>query len=355
MRIIEEVQLDFSDVLIQPKCSKLLSRNDVNIKREFKWYDKNNEKHTISFIPVGTTNMGTCGTLKMARLMAESGHFGCLEKHIPFEDIDALFSEVESSTREVIIPSIGIREDTSNLFRLYDKWHIRMIMIDVPNGYIPSLIKRIKDIRDYCYDSFIIAGNIVDAAGASQILDAGANCCKGSIGNGSACLTRAATGVGRPQLSTIIETADFCHQRGAYFMSDGGVTNTGDICKAFGGGSDFVISGSLFSGCQEAAGELIEINGKKYKQYYGMSSHFAQQKHFGGIRSYSASEGREKLIPYVGTLDSVLQGIDGGIKSCCTYIGCDKMKNFSRHTTFYKVHNQLNTLFANCPDFVSKK
>lgn len=133
-------------------------------------------------------------------------------------------------------------------------------------------------------------------------------------------------------------------------MSDGGVTNTGDICKAFGGGADFVISGSLFSGCEEADGELVEINGKKYKQYYGMSSHFAQVKHFGGIRSYSASEGREKLIPYIGTLESVLQNIDGGLKSCCTYIGCDKMKNFSRHTTFYKVHNQLNTIFANCPD-----
>lgn len=350
MRIIEEIQLDFSDVLIQPKCSKILSRSEVNLKREFKWYNKDNVKQTVSFIPVGTTNMGTCGTLKMAKLMAESGHFACLEKHIKYEDIDKLFESLSEEARNSIVPSIGIKETTTDLFRLYDKWHIKMIMIDVPNGYIPSLMARIKEVRNHCIDSFIIAGNIVDAAGASQILDAGANCCKGSIGNGSACLTRATTGVGRPQLSTIIETADFCHQRGAYFMSDGGVTNTGDICKAFGGGADFVISGSLFSGCEEADGELVEINGKKYKQYYGMSSHFAQVKHFGGIRSYSASEGREKLIPYIGTLESVLQNIDGGLKSCCTYIGCDKMKNFSRHTTFYKVHNQLNTIFANCPD-----
>lgn len=133
-------------------------------------------------------------------------------------------------------------------------------------------------------------------------------------------------------------------------MCDGGVASPGDVCKAFGAGADFVISGSLFAGCEEAAGDVVEIGGKKYKQYYGMSSHLAQAKHFGGVRKYSSSEGREKLIPCSGTLQDALDDIDGGIRSCCTYIGCEKMKNFCRHTTFYRVHKQLNTLFANCKD-----
>lgn len=350
MRIIENEQLDFDDVLIQPKCSKILSRSQVNIEREFKWFNSDNIKQTMTCIPYGTTNMGTVGTCKMAKIMAISGHIACLEKHIPVDEIDKLFSELTEEQRTKIIPSIGIKESTDNIKYLYDKWKIKLLMIDVPNGYIPSLIDRIKELCEYCKDSAIIAGNVVDAAGASQILDAGAKIVKAGIGNGSVCITRLKTGVGRPQLSTIIEIADICHQRGCYVICDGGVVTPGDICKAFGAGADFVISGSLFAGCDESESDIVEIDGKKYKQYYGMSSHLAQKKHFNGIRTYSSSEGREKLIPYTGSLMSILNDIDGGIRSCCAYIGCTKMKNFNRHTTFYKVHKQVNTIFSSCKD-----
>lgn len=351
MRIIEEEQLDFDDVLIQPKCSKILSRSQVNLEREFKWYNDKNEKITTACIPYGTTNMGTCGTIDVARIMVKSGHLACLEKHIPFNEINSLFKELTIDECDKVICSIGIKEEIDTIVNLYNEWKMKFIMIDVPNGYIPSLVERIKLIHEKCPDSAIIAGNVVDAAGASQLMDAGAKIIKVGIGNGSVCLTRMKTGVGRPQLSTIIETSDICHQRGCYVMCDGGVTSAGDFCKAFGAGADIVISGSLFSGCDESSGEIVEINGKKYKQYYGMSSHHAQEKHFGGIRKYSSSEGREKLIPCTGPLEYTLQDIDGGLKSCCAYIGCTKMKNFSRHTTFYKVSKQLNTLFANCQDF----
>lgn len=373
MRIIEEEQLDFDDVLIQPKCSKILSRSEVNLMREFKWYDVDNtKKFTMTCIPYGTTNMGTVGVCSVAEKMVKSGHIACLEKHIPYEDIDMLFSHLSEEEQARAIPSIGIKEDCSTIEKLYDKWHLRLVMVDVPNGYIPSLVNRVKEIHQHCKDMCIIAGNVVDAAGAAQLMDAGVKIVKSGIGNGSVCLTRLKTGVGRPQLSTLIEVADACHQRGCYVMSDGGVNSAGDVCKAFGAGADFVISGSLFAGCDEAEGETIskwyksntvdrECSGckvsyypiyveKKFKQYYGMSSHLAQEKHFGGVRSYSASEGREKLIPCTGPLESVLNDIDGGLKSCCTYIGCTKMKNFSRHTTFYKVRRQLNTKFDVCQD-----
>lgn len=364
MRVIEEEQLDFDDVLIQPKCSKILSRSEVNLMREFKWYDiDNTKKFTMTCIPYGTTNMGTVGVCKVAEKMVKSGHIACLEKHIPYEEIEALFSSLGEDEAARVIPSIGIKEDCSTIKKLYDKFHLKMVMVDVPNGYIPSLTARVREIHEHCREICIIAGNVVDAAGAAQLMDAGVKVIKAGIGNGSVCLTRLKTGVGRPQMSTLIEVADACHQRGCYVLCDGGVNSAGDVCKAFGAGADFIISGSLFAGCDEATGDIIEkqylldeldedgasvIVTKKFKQYYGMSSHLAQAKHFGGVRQYSASEGREKLIPYVGPLDGVLSDIDGGLKSCCAYIGCTKMKNFSRHTTFYKVRHQLNTKFAVC-------
>lgn len=366
MRVIEEEQLDFDDVLIQPKCSKILSRSEVSLSREFKWYNTDNSlKLTMSCIPVGTSNMGTVGTCKMAKLMTKSGHIACLEKHIPHKELEELFASFSSEEVSRVIPTIGIRESTDSVVKLYSKYHLKMIMVDVPNGYIPSLVDRVKELHERCKDACLIAGNVVDAAGAAQLMDAGVKIVKAGIGNGSVCQTREKTGVGRPQLTTLVEVADACHQRGCYVMCDGGVNTPGDVCKAFGAGADLVISGSLFAGCDEAEGGIIEklyqtseldenyepiVILKKFKQYYGMSSHLAQEKHFGGIRKYSASEGREKLIPYAGSLESVLQDIDGGLKSCCAYIGCTKMKNFSRHTTFYKVRHQLNMKFASCKD-----
>lgn len=359
MRIIEEEQLDFDDLLICPQNSTILSRSDVNIEREIKWYNKDDtKKFSLSFIPVGTSNMGTVGTCNFAKKMVLSNHIACLEKHVDKNEIENLLNELTKIAesegkdgnyyKDKVILSIGIREELDNIKYFYDKFNIKMIMIDSPNGYIPSLIKRIEDIHNYCVNSFIIAGNVVDSSGAVEILRAGAKCVKVGIGNGSCCRTRTKTGVGRPQASALIDVANYAHQQGMYVLCDGGVTNSGDVCKSFGCGADMIISGSLFAGCDEADGNVIEVNGKKYKQYYGMSSHLAQAKHFGGVRKYSASEGIEKLIPYTGTLEDVLQDIDGGIRSCCTYIGCSKMKNFSRHTTFFKVHKQFNAIFEGC-------
>lgn len=356
MRIITEEQLDFDDLLICPKIpsesSKIMSRSQISLIREFKWWNKDNtQKHSISAIPIAQSNMGTIGTCKFAKEMILSGHLACLEKHIPYEQIHDLINDLKKTSSNSymnLIPSIGIREDIDNIKKLYELDGIRLIMVDAPNGYIQSLLDRVEELHLACPEAFLIAGNVVTADGAVELIKAGAKCLKVGIGNGSCCRTRTKTGVGRPQASAIIECADIAHQHGCYVMCDGGVTNPGDVCKAFGCGADIVISGSLFAGCEEADGDIVTINGKKFKQYYGMSSHLAQEKHFGGIRKYSASEGIEKLIPYTGPLESVLQDIDGGLKSACTYIGCLKMKNFSRHTTFYKVHKQFNAIYENC-------
>ena len=89
---------------------------------------------------------------------------------------------------------------------------------------------------------------------------------------------------------------------------------------------------------------------KKYKQFYGMSSKLAQDKHFGGMKCYRTSEGREKLIPYKGPAKDIIEDILGGIRSTMTYIGAKKLKDIPKCTTFYTVNRQLNTVFQNCED-----
>ena len=176
------------------------------------------------------------------------------------------------------------------------------------------------------------------------------------------CLTRRQTGVGRPQLSAVIECADAAHQVGGMVCADGGITCPGDIGKAFGAGADFVMIGSLYAGTDEAEGEIVEkyyktgevtkehdvvYTCKKFKEFYGMSSTLAQEKFGNGKPSYRASEGRVTLVPYVGSVDDVNEEFLGGLRSTMTYLGAKRLKDIPKCCVFYRVNHQLNTIYEN--------
>ena len=170
----------------------------------------------------------------------------------------------------------------------------------------------------------------------------GVDIIKTGIGNGSVCTTRIKTGVGYPQLSAVIECADAAHGLKGHLLSDGGCTNSGDFSKAFGGGADFIMSGGMFAGHDESAGDIVEENGVKFKEYYGMSSDIAMNKHNGGVAKYRASEGKRVLIKYRGPVENTINDLLGGIRSSCTYVGASTLKELPRRTTFVRVTQQSN-------------
>ena len=179
------------------------------------------------------------------------------------------------------------------------------------------------------------------------------------IGPGSVCTTRIKTGVGYPQLSAVIECADAAHGLGGHIIADGGCTCSGDIAKAFAGGADFVMLGGMLAGHDEGGGKVItktyetnEIEGrfkkreeKHFVQFYGMSSDAANKKHFGGLKNYRASEGREVLVPYRGAVENTIQDILGGVRSTCTYAGAKRLKHLPKCATFVRVNNQYNRVY----------
>lgn len=167
-----------------------------------------------------------------------------------------------------------------------------------------------------------------------------------SIVHNSVCTTRIMTGIGRPQLSTIIECADSAHGLKGHIISDGGCTNSGDIAKAFAGGADFVMLGGMMAGHDESGGKIVEENGKKYKEFYGMSSTTAQLKHYGDKAKYRASEGKRVLVPYKGPIENTITEILGGIRSTCTYVGAISLKELSKRTTFVRVTQQSNEVYG---------
>ena len=200
-----------------------------------------------------------------------------------------------------------------------------------------------------------------------ELILSGADIVKVGIGPGSVCTTRIQTGVGYPQLSAVIECADAAHGLGGHIIADGGCTCPGDVAKAFAGGADFVMLGGMLAGHNQGGGDVItryyetneleyqvgehlanrvhKVEEKKFVQFYGMSSDAANTKHFGGLKDYRSSEGREVLVPYRGDVANTLQDLLGGLRSTCTYAGAMKLKQLSKCTTFVRVNNQFNKTY----------
>ena len=117
------------------------------------------------------------------------------------------------------------------------------------------------------------------------------------------------------------------------------------MAKAFGAGADFAMLGGMLAGHDESGGEFIVKNGKKLKQFYGMSSVTAMDKHVGGVADYRASEGKTVEVPYRGKVENTLLDILGGIRSTCTYVGASQLKELSKRTTFIRVSEQENRIY----------
>merc|ERR1711939_852202 len=199
----------------------------------------------------------------------------------------------------------------------------------------------IREVRSRYPEMTILAGNVV----TKELIFSGADIIKVGIGPGSVCTTRKQTGVGYPQLSAVLECADAAHGLGGRVISDGGCTCPGDVAKAFGAGSDFVMLGGMLAGHEECAGETVEENGQYFKVFYGMSSDTAMKKHAGGVAEYRSSEGKTVKIPYRGPIDETVRDILGGVRSACTYVGAANLREISKRTSFIRVTQQLNNVF----------
>ena len=192
----------------------------------------------------------------------------------------------------------------------------------------------------------------IENNGLEEVFDITVDCdthsfiANGNVVHNSVCTTRLQTGVGYPQFSAVMECADAAHGLNGHIISDGGIQNVGDFSKAFGGGADFVMCGSMFAGHTESGGELVEEDGKKYKVFYGMSSAAAMNKYHGGVAHYRSAEGKCVKIPYKGDVEQTVLNILGGIRSTMTYIGAHNLKDIPKCSSFIRVNNIVNKIYS---------
>ncbi len=345
MRIEYDIKLGFKDVMFRPKRSTLKSRSQVNLERTFKLMHNKTE---WSGIPIMAANMDTVGTFEMALALADKKMFTAIHKHYSIDEWNQFLAMAPQGIENYIALSTGTgSQDFEKIAQIMTaNPQLKFICIDVANGYSEHFVSFVKQTRKKYSDKVIIAGNVVTGEMVEELLLAGADIIKVGIGPGSVCTTRVKTGVGYPQLSAIIECADAAHGLGGQIISDGGCSTPGDVAKAFGAGADFVMLGGMLAGHEESGGATIERDGKTYRQFYGMSSATAMDKHAGGVAEYRASEGKTVEVPYRGKVENTVQDILGGIRSTCTYVGASQLKELSKRTTFIRVAEQENRIYT---------
>ncbi|MET3038535.1 IMP dehydrogenase [Chryseobacterium sp. NRRL B-14859] len=232
----------------------------------------------------------------------------------------------DQNGRLIVGAGVGVGEDTLDRIEALVQAGVDIVAIDSAHGHSKGVLDKISEIRKAYPNLDIVGGNIVTADAAKDLIEAGANVLKVGVGPGSICTTRVVAGVGVPQLSAIYNVYEYAQSKNVTVIADGGIKLSGDIVKAIASGAGAVMLGSLLAGTDEAPGEEIIFQGRKFKSYQGMGSLSAMKR--GGKERYFQSEakkfvpeGIEGRVPHKGKLEDVIFQLTGGLRAGMGYCG----------------------------------
>ena len=223
--------------------------------------------------------------------------------------------------------------------------NVDAIVVDTAHGHTRGVVEVLKKIKKAFPKLDVVVGNIATAEAAKYLVEAGADAVKVGIGPGSICTTRVVAGVGVPQLSAVMAVAQAIKGSGVLVIADGGIRYTGDIVKAIAAGADSVMLGSMFAGTEEAPGDTIILDGRRYKSYRGMGSLEAMQagskdRYFQDVENdvkKLVPEGIVGRVPYKGNVGEVMYQFVGGLRAGMGYCGAATIKNLQEDAQFVRI------------------
>jgi len=324
--------LTFDDVLLIPQRSDV-NPSEVDLRTRL-------TKKIILQNPLISASMDTVTEAKMAITLAKEGGIGILHRNCAIEQQVQMVAEIKKYDPSALVGAAIGPHDIERAEAL-DEAGVDVISIDCAHAYKPKIIADAKKIKKAIKADLII-GNIATLEAARAFV-AFADALKVGMGPGSICTTRIVSGVGVPQLTAIMDVGKVAKIRNVPVIADGGIRFSGDIVKALAAGAESVMVGSLFAGTDEAPGEVLVIQGKKYKAYRGMGSLQAMRKGEAADR-YSQKnsekhvpEGVEALIPYKGSLREVVFQMLGGLRAGMGYIGANNIAALHRKAKFVQI------------------
>ena len=327
--------LTYDDVLLLPDASDVVP-SEVDTRTQL--------TRSISLdIPLVSSAMDTVTESAMAIAMAKAGGIGIIHRNLAVDEQVTHVKLVKGANLRVGA-AVGVGDDGFERAEALIGVGVDVIVVDTAHGHHRAVLEAIAKIKKHFPKQEIIGGNIATRAGAQALINAGADAVKVGVGPGSICTTRVVAGVGVPQITAIMEAAKACKKADIPLIADGGLQYSGDIAKAIVSGADTVMLGSLLAGCEESPGELVEIDGMKFKTYRGMGSLSAMQSR-GTKKSYSKDrymqddvlaedklvpEGIEGKVAYRGSVSEVVHQLVGGLRSGMGYAGAENIAALQR-------------------------
>ncbi|MFQ5602529.1 MAG: IMP dehydrogenase [bacterium] len=308
-------------------------------------------KDNLVTAPVGTTLEQAEKILQQNRIeklpvVDEHGH---LQGLITVKDIQKKrkfpLATKDSQGRLRVGGAIGITGNLLERAQALIQAQVDVLVVDSAHGHSKGVIETVKLLRNTFRDMDIIAGNVATAAGAQDLIKAGADAVKVGMGPGTICTTRVVAGVGMPQISALMNCAEICKKNRVQLISDGGIKQTGDLAKAVAAGADSIMIGSLFAGTEESPGDKVYMGGRIFKVYRGMGSISAMQqgsgdRYFQGDETQLTklvAEGIEGRVPYRGKLSEVVYQMVGGLRAAMGYCGARTIFELQSKSRFVKI------------------
>lgn len=326
--------LTYDDVILVPQYSEIKSRDDVDTSIVFAGKVKLK-------VPIVIASMTSVTTPELCIKMSEAGGIAFTHQ---FQDSSSQAKMVKDVKEKgaIVGSSIGSTGDFLERAKILIESGTDVIVMDSPHAHTSFVLDAIKSFRKAFGDFPLIVGTIATSGAAEDLIKAGADGLKVGVGAGGACLTRVNAGTGVPQVTAIMNIREITKKYGKTLMADAGIKKPGDLGKAIGSGADCVMAGTIFAGCDEAWGEVVEINGKKFKQYFGDASEEAKKRRIQNDPNYKKHslnyvEGDSGFVPYSSSLESIVQKFGMGLRSAMSYSGAQNIPDFQEKAQFLQV------------------
>ncbi len=328
--------LTFDDVLLVPQKSSV-SPTKVSTETYL-------TKKIKLGIPLLSAAMDTVTESAMAIALAQAGGLGIIHKNMTPDQQAAEVKKVKSKNL-LCGASVSVGDEAIARAKVLAAAGVNAIVIDVAHGHYYKVAETIKKLKKILPKNIvIIGGNVATGQATADLIKAGADVVKVGVGPGSICTTRIIAGIGVPQLTAVMDAVEAAKKTKTPIIADGGIKFSGDLVKALATGASAVMLGSLLAGTDEAPGEIVEINGEKFKMYRGMGSIDAMQKgskdrYLQGGKSDKEliAEGVVGHVPYKGSVINVINQLVGGLRQGLGYCGSKDITELWQKAEFVKI------------------
>lgn len=328
--------LSFDDVLLVPQYSEVVSRQDVDLRTQI----SPRLKLKIPLIP---TKMDTVTGVEMAIKISQLGGIAILPRFEPPAMQAAKVMEVVKAKQRVMA-AVGVKAGELERAEVLMKAGAAAIVVDVAHGHMKATIDMTRALRQkYGADLTLISGITATYECARDLYKAGADSLLVGIGSSPICTTRIQTGFGLPSFTSLEETARAAKEAKKTFIPDSGIKNSGDIVKALAVGACAIVGGYIFAGTDECPGPIVEVGGKRYKNYNGSASEVEKVKQYSQYPQdkhgkYTIQiEGVHGLVEYKGPLEPFVAKLLAGVRSGLAYGGAKNIKELQRNAKFVRI------------------